>query len=66
MKCEDPDCALEATFNCARIESRRGAAENNLCDGHGETLLSEFCSSVSIGAGKQHPNLMPGEVCVDL
>ncbi|NLZ01911.1 MAG: bifunctional nuclease family protein [Pirellulaceae bacterium] len=64
MKCEISDCATNASFNFAHIESRRVVAETHLCDAHAQAFFAQFRATISVGDGTRYTT--PGGVCVDL
>jgi bifunctional DNase/RNase len=64
MKCEVSDCAADASFNFALIESRCLVGEKHLCDAHARAFFTQFRATVSVGGGtRQH---MRGAICVDI
>ncbi|NLE39101.1 MAG: bifunctional nuclease family protein [Pirellulaceae bacterium] len=64
MKCEIPNCTVEASFTFAQIESRHLRAEKHLCDAHAQAFFTQFRATVSVGGGTPHHT--PGAICVDL
>jgi bifunctional DNase/RNase len=64
MKCNVPVCGAEATFQFARIRSRRVIHQEQYCEAHAQEHIDGFRSDPFVGIAS--PYAVPGAVEVDL